>query len=990
MKDSIKNSIQMLLFHYPLYKYMNSDSNIRVLAFGWNNTIESFADSVLTVGQIPGHKLQITICSSNPFDHSCEYVDKRPALEEFVDVKVNNSDLSDSVRHYASLRFCETQECLSELRGTAHDPDAFCIPRYIFIAVEKASETKKLLEELAFLGSRCDAENQSMLITSAQEDMILIKQGESCQQLCEELYPAEGKLSLQEMAFNAHLVWFLQANNDIQAEWNRFTAPDNNYNLLSSQSFALSIPYKLWSAGIVFDNPEHAADEFKRKLEEDKEHALLYQLMDMEQRRWVMEKVTAGYESSYHRGAPTVFEQFVENASVKSPKAHICIQHSEASTPLDSDWYQKNNHQHWDIPNSEDDKLDDLDRMSIDLHRFMKEKANALRDNRFVDSNPAIQAIGTLLHTIEDQASKTANGRVLPRFVNPLRTEYNRFIFCIRAILDGSGAYAKQYDIYEVDFLHAFEKYASAQLPQAKEHLQSIRHDLFPAIEANQYRNYKQNYKALVQYIPFVLTYKRLQRLAVPFSAAAQRTNINDLIFTNVASPMVIKPGLLLYLYQVEPAVNPDTFDSMLRSCLSFLNKNKVPCVVHLAISMDSSISPSKRMKWLDNLSKLTAEHLIDNLIVYQENQPETFFLKQMTDAKVTLYDGTAHLFSSGYKQVQWLEQIRTSVGYFEMVPATKHFYTTDSSRWLTHIYDTSFLRIDDMFTLLNCENKEYDYPDCTEYVFMDDHSTEPEPLFLCLWRIYTGEATKQTRENAVFSWNSLCNVLDPLNTSKVGGAGRLDKGKVKFKLIANADPDKAAAGFIPFKKKEVGTAEKILEKIGGMYSYTGDKLLNVTYDTAGRVNTIEATRDSIVKILSKAGTILEVYCYYRALETGYFDDIACSCTFYWGDQELVDSQRKNEIDLILTKGFQTIIAECKATVDLTQDYFHKLNTISDLFGINARKILIANTYSSNQDRGRRNQEQISRGELMDILTIYKKEEIAKIGTKLASLMRRY
>ena len=176
----------------------------------------------------------------------------------------------------------------------------------------------------------------------------------------------------------------------------------------------------------------------------------------------------------------------------------------------------------------------------------------------------------------------------------------------------------------------------------------------------------------------------------------------------------------------------------------------------------------------------------------------------------------------------------------------------------------------------------------------------------------------------------------------------------------------------------------------GGMYSYTGDKLLNVTYDTAGRINTIEATRDSIVKILSKAGTILEVYCYYRALETGYFDDIACSCTFYWGDQELVDSQRKNEIDLILTKGFQTIIAECKATVDLTQDYFHKLNTISDLFGINARKILIANTYSSNQDRGRRNQEQISRGELMDILTIYKKEEIAKIGTKLASLMRRY
>ena len=125
-------------------------------------------------------------------------------------------------------------------------------------------------------------------------------------------------------------------------------------------------------------------------------------------------------------------------------------------------------------------------------------------------------------------------------------------------------------------------------------------------------------------------------------------------------------------------------------------------------------------------------------------------------------------------------------------------------------------------------------------------------------------------------------------------------------------------------------------------------------------------------------------------IETGYFDDIACSCTFYWGDQAFADSQRKNEIDLILTKGFQSIIAECKATADLTQDYFHKLNTISDLFGINARKALIANTYSSNPDRDRRNQEQISRGELMDIVTINKKEDISKIGARLASLMKRY
>ena len=29
---SLNRSIQMLLFHYPLYKYMNSDKNMRILA----------------------------------------------------------------------------------------------------------------------------------------------------------------------------------------------------------------------------------------------------------------------------------------------------------------------------------------------------------------------------------------------------------------------------------------------------------------------------------------------------------------------------------------------------------------------------------------------------------------------------------------------------------------------------------------------------------------------------------------------------------------------------------------------------------------------------------------------------------------------------------------------------------------------------------------------------------------------------------------------
>lgn len=987
---TLKYDLQTLLFHYPLYKYMNTDGGMHVLVVGWNEAIEAFVDSALALGQLPGHTLQITVCTDSSEEHLFEYAAARPMLDEYIDVKADDKDLSDSVRHYGTLRFYEAEKYREALRQAISNADASALPNYVFIGTKNLSSHQALLELLTSRALQCSADGRPMLLAMAEEDQLFIQQVDTIQPFHSEPLPSGGMLSLQDMAFNAHLVWAMQSAGDIQAEWKRFTDPGHSYNLQSSMSYAMSIPYKLWSVGIDFLDPELAAAAFEQKLADDEDHSLLYQLMDMEQRRWVMEKIAAGYKTAYCRGDSAPFEQFAKNASVRTPKAHICIQHSEPAAPLEGEWYQKKNHQHWDVPSVEDEMLDDLDRMSIDLHRFMKKKADSLRNERYIDRSPALKAIGDLIANKENQIRRELAGRVTPNLVNPLRTEFNRFLFCLRAIMDGSTPYAKQYDAYEADLLHAFKTYTADSLPLAQKNLQIIKRDMFPAIEANQYRNYKQNNQKLVQNIPFVLTYKRFQRLAVPFSTAVQRTNINDLIFTNVASATVIKPELLLYLYRAEPAVNPDTFDAMLRSSAAFLANNRIPCAIRLAICFDSNISSNKLNKWHQNLNRLIEENVIEQLIIDQEDAPETFFFNQIINAQVTIYDGTTSLFASEYRQVNWLEQIKASVGYFEMNPATKQFFADDSCRWLMHIYDVSFLRIDDMFTLLNCENKEHEYPDCTEYVFMDDRSDEPEPLFLCLWKIYTGEAIGQKKESAIYYWNRMCEVLDPLNTSKAGGAGRLDKGKLKFQKVVNPDPKKTADGFKPFKKNEVGAAEKFLAKIGSMYSYTGDKLLNVKYDAAGRVDTIEATRDSIVKILTKAGTILEVYCYYRALETGYFDDIACSCTFYWGDREFDDSQRKNEIDLILTKGFQSIIAECKATADLDQDYYHKLNTISDLFGINARKVLIANTYSSNPERNRRNQEQISRGELMDILTINKSEDIARIGTRLASLMRQY
>ncbi|MBQ2823433.1 MAG: DUF1887 family protein [Oscillospiraceae bacterium] len=133
-------------------------------------------------------------------------------------------------------------------------------------------------------------------------------------------------------------------------------------------------------------------------------------------------------------------------------------------------------------------------------------------------------------------------------------------------------------------------------------------------------------------------------------------------------------------------------------------------------------------------------------------------------------------------------------------------------------------------------------------------------------------------------------------------------------------------------------------------------------------------------EMLTSAGMILEVYTYYEAIKTGYFDDVASGYEFTWSRDNV-----RNELDCVITKGFCSIIIECKARKQLDQNFYHKLYSIAEQFGINAKVVLIANTYDklfANQ-----NNEQIQRGQMMDIVTVSKREDIQNIGETLVKII---
>ena len=138
-----------------------------------------------------------------------------------------------------------------------------------------------------------------------------------------------------------------------------------------------------------------------------------------------------------------------------------------------------------------------------------------------------------------------------------------------------------------------------------------------------------------------------------------------------------------------------------------------------------------------------------------------------------------------------------------------------------------------------------------------------------------------------------------------------------------------------------------------------------------------------VARVFSKAGEVLEIYAFFKAFEVGWFDDIACSYTIHWGADE--ESGTDNELDLVLTKGFRSILVECKAVAQLQQSHYMKLNSLADVFGINARKVLLLNNYNKNYEAA--NRAQIQRGEMMDIDTISGEEELSRPGETLKRIL---
>lgn len=486
MSDSYSLKAQDLLYKRPLYQYIGkNESDMNVLVIGWNDFSEAFVDQCLQAGQMNLHFLTVTILTVDSEQKRQQYLSARPALDGFVNVDGSLDNANKDLEIYAKLNFKEFNEEVFQSNSNEKLMDILLdvlgdAPgekyHYFVISTGNHQINKRVATQLsevvaAFMPSEKNAIHYVTVKNQIEdeEERIVPIYLDDIQSILD-INP-----ELERMAYNAHLTWDDAINGDALAELEKFRA--DTYNYTSSVALALSIPYKLADIGIELKDYHVAAEEYWKAIANIENQDTVNRIIALEHRRWVINQICQGWVAPLYSERQKYYDSCIERMKVKdvANKIHPCIVRSTTDTPLSTGSF-KDNRADWDTRNdAQDANLDELDRVSVELHRRMYIKAEVYRKNLPLEK-------GEIPEIYEILKSINCSEMII--------REWERFVFCIKNILDGNYAYSKQYDKYEarlVSKLCVEESY----LEEIKKKLSVISKNLWPVIEANLYRDYK-------------------------------------------------------------------------------------------------------------------------------------------------------------------------------------------------------------------------------------------------------------------------------------------------------------------------------------------------------------------------------------------------------------------------------------------------------------------------------------------------------------------
>ena len=1071
--------IQKLLFEHPLFETAPAkDGTIHALVVGCGTYGQQFIDNCLQAGQMKDHKIQITAVSHMTNEDRESYIRFRPEITRFINV-VGDKTESDG-DNLGTVRFVSLRKAAKGFNGespqfkTQNDEKSLKENRKLVHQIIQNIHTKNQKLQYVFVALGDEKLNYKIAQLFSEElsgsklglcPVTYVsnkKRKPRKKELQMKLYPVfiNEKITpdtinpqLEQMAFNTHLVWN-GFNQDIQKALNEFR--NSRYDYESSMAFVLSLKYKLYSIGINTDHFEEAAKRFYEDVlavqSRDKEAAKkLHTLTALEHRRWLLYMAADGWQLPRDPKGNLSLKECVRIGKAKNTAArtHACMLTAGEDTPLSSEAYTRNNRAKWDDPDI-DPSLDDLDRMSVQMHQLYRAEVEELRRSDLFHEND-LRMILTMISGDDQKISDACR----------------QYRFCIRNILSGAEVYSKYYKEYKEKLLSEVNlstKLSETSKAEIKNRIDLIDETVMPVIHANEYLDYKKIDEDLIEQIPFILTYKSLPSLAMAFELGQNTDGRNEEVFKNAASAMVLRPGRIRYYYLFNQKSDPKLLAKKVTSVLEYFDLQKIHGEVSMMIVMSGKLNSEDKYNLKHTLNDLVSIsdnsasvklHRLDYAEYENLEQASELIVNDLISNKIDLYDGSVKFFESGRRDGQHIDRIiGSSIPYFEFDSSSQSFTFCSECEHLKYLNTGASIRIEDMFRLMGATPLGFNLPE-----YAEDYEK--------LWDIYTGCYLDHRQfDNGIGNWNNLCNILadfekdkDPLGVFPVLQTSS-DKLKKKlyylpsyalyimrkiiqrminegvinqesriyaytsadcqaeiiatdeihkrlkqffsksYMLLGSRDPSMRVktdknGKYLLIEKNDLrvenvnletafkGQAEKLLLLLNKLNEENFISDLSEDENSPGVVS-FTYTSPRFRQLLTKAGEILEIYVYFEVLKQGYFDDAATGYQLEWAEGGV-----ETELDLVLTKGFRSIIAECKAVRELDLDYYHKLDSLSNLFGIGNICILIGNTYRIHDQRlAEINEMQRSRGKQLNIITISEEKDIRNIGSVLADIMR--
>lgn len=1014
-----KNSflaIQYHLYEHPLYQCSsNKEEEINVLVIGFGNYGQKFLDACLQNGQIRNKKLHVTVVSDDLTDKEI-YLSERPELADFFNI---DGSLEESKDTYGDIAFEITKlERGDQAANSAILQNIMCEhyvnkrPHYVFIALGEdslnlaaANACKTAVEvfEIDCVVSYVCESDQA----SDENSPILYPLYVNQDVKKSAIYP-----EIERMAFNTHLVWEKNLNVDygvIRADFRK------TYNHDSCVSNVLALKYKLYSMGIDLKTTSfsEAARQFRAMISGKSNRGIKNELIWIEHRRWVTEKFCLGWRRIENledcAGGVTKDEK---------NRRHVCIVRSRPDQKLATEYRANDNYDKWDkASNSDLSQLDELDRMSVELHRMFARRAKAARKQNLLSGNNMAGIRGLI----------EGNRKAVVAF--------QEWYTCLKDIWNGDIGKVRLYKGLKSSFLDATDTLSEERRKSVREQVKAFEAVFNPILASMEYRDWKQDDVAFVDNIPFVLTYTENAYMVIPFAVGD-----NTDVFGNVAASTMVSPARILYLYLIEKKQDVRKLQEAIPYVIEYMRKKHFKAAVEFVLAYNGTMLPvvnegvekdvirlgEGRIRQVKRIVLDGTETVAEELEAYlkQRRVGKRLFAVEKNATKLSYMLQGAGFYNSfasyQFDSDSMKFNAMTGCDMFGYIKKTPYITVTDMAAFRISSSESSNQPefFDDYKELWKkyCEKSwlwkllcdilgDYAEKNDTLASFKKkiprEKCQEPQEYHYILPFVCNRSVAKIIqflKVQEVLEQGSRVNgyTTDSCEVVIVDRCGyRSEYDKLFSNVYALMLPD-AITIHLNTKTHEVNVvfdnlvvegvqiAGGRIAELNSLMDYFKGKgyVINLVVSSDGRMNFTYATRQ-IKELLTTAGKMLEVYTYHKVKELGRFDDVVSSFEIDWEGTDV-----KSEFDCILTKGFRTLFVECKARSDIEQEFYFKLASLAEQFGINATAVLIADTQEKSfYDNAPINALQRKRGSMMDVVTIWKPDEINNIGHTLLKVI---